>query len=217
MAIPILVLGDSGTGKTTSLRKFDPVKTLLIQSTAKRLPFRSSDWTVASRENPNGSIVVTDDYDRIHKIFKYAPTQGKNVIIVDDSNYLMQNEEMRRCEQTGYQKFTQMAKNYWQLIDHAQKLAGDTRIYFLMHTQTDVNGIVTPKTTGKLLDEKIVISGLYTIVLRCHAQDGRHYFTTRTSGNDPVKTPLEMFDAHEIDNDLQLVDETIQQFYNLEY
>lgn len=215
MACPVLILGDSGTGKTSSLRKLDPLETLVIQSTPKPLPFRSLDWKKADKQNPDGSIIQTDNYGRIHRILDYAPQRGKNIIVIDDSNYIMQFEEMRRVEQTGFSKFTQMAKNFYELIEHAQSLPTDTRIYFMMHTQTDANGVIKPKTTGKMLDEKIVIEGLFAIVLRSMAVDGRYMFSTRTSGSDPVKTPLDMFENHEIDNDLRFVDDEIKKYYGL--
>lgn len=214
MAIPVLIIGDSGSGKTTSLRNIPPENALLVQSIDKRLPFRAKGWAKATRENPNGSIVVTDNYAKLHRILNKA-TETKDIIIFDDANYLMQNEEMRRVEETGYKKFTQQAKAFWELIDHAQKLPNDARVYFMMHTQTDASGFIKPKTTGKMLDEKIVIEGLFTIVFRCMTVDGKHMFTTETNGNDPVKTPMEMFNSYEIDNDLFMVDNAIKQYYNL--
>lgn len=217
MAIPVLIIGDSGLGKTHSLRSLPPSQTLLIQSTPKRLPFRSLDWKNLSRENPDGSVYCTDDYSKIHRLLDGANNKGKSKIIIDDANYLMMNEELRRSEQTGYAKYVQMAKNFIGIVDHAQHLDGDARVYFMMHTQSDANGIIKPKTTGKMIDEKVVLEGLFTIVLRVHCVDGRHFFTTKTNGSDPVKTPVDMFDNNEIDNDLLLVDNAIKDFYGLEY
>lgn len=211
MAIPVLIIGDSGTGKSTSLMNLQPETTLCIQSINKRLPFRSNNWGPQTK-----SIMVTDDYAKIHNAFNASGRWGKNIIVVDDTNYLMANENMRNVDIKGFDKFTHMAKNLHSIFDHAQKLPGDQRIYFMMHTQESDTGHIKPKTVGKLLDQQIVIEGLFTIVFRCWANDGRHYFTTKTNGLDPVKTPMDMFKTNEIDNDLLQVDNAIKNYYNLE-
>lgn len=217
MAVLTLIIGDSGLGKTAAMRNLDPAKTLHIQATPKPLPFPSKNWQPLNRENPNGSIIVTDDYAKIHRCLDGAPKNGKNVIVIDDANYLMQNEELRRTEENGYKKYNDMAKNFIGIVDHAQYLDSDTRVYFNMHTQQTPDGKIKPKTTGKFIDEKIILEGLFSIVLRVHCADGRHFYTTRTNGNDPVKTPMAMFNEVEIDNDLQLVDDRIKDFYGLEF
>jgi hypothetical protein len=210
MGIPVLILGNSGTGKTTSLRNLDPKTTLLIQSVKKSLPFKSNNWKPLTKDNRDGSILVTRDYPVIHKsIHKAVNELGKKIIIIDDSNYLMSLEEMSRVNETGYKKFTDMAINFSGLIFMSQDLPDDVRVYFMAHTQTADDGRISIKTTGKMLDDKIVVEGLFTIVLHCHERDGHHFFTTKKQGGDPVKTPMGMFDSEEIDNDLNLVDSKI--------
>lgn len=210
MGIPVLILGNSGTGKTTALRNLDPSKSLLIQPIKKSLPFKSKGWKRLSKDNQDGSIIVSRDYPVIQKsILKAVNELGRKVIIIDDANYLMSLEEMSRVNETGYKKFTDMAINFSGLIFFAQSLPDDVRVYFMAHTQTGDDGRISIKTTGKMLDDKIVVEGLFTIVMRCHERDGKHYYTTKKQGDDPVKTPMGMFDSEEIDNDLNLVDSTI--------
>lgn len=215
MGYPILVLGESGSGKTASLRNLDPAKTLIVQSINKRLPFRSPNWKRVSKEKPDGSVFVSDDYSVLRRVIASAHNRGKEVLIFDDANYLMTNESLRRVDETGFKKFTQMAYNFWQLIKDAQDVPGDMRIYFLAHVQIDNEGRQKIKTIGKMLDDQIVVEGLFTTVIGCHVQDGRHYFTTRNSGSNTVKTPIGMFEEEQIDNDLALVDQVICEYEDI--
>lgn len=216
MGITVLIVAESGAGKTASLRNLPPEAALQIQVNRKSLPFSSKDWKPITKDNPNGSVIVTDNYNKITKILDRAVELGKKQIIIDDSNYLMSNENMRRVEEKGYTKFTEMAKAYWALIMHAQNLPDDVRVYFFSHAQTDAYGKSKPKTIGKMLDEVICIEGLFTIVMSCNVADGRHFFQTKTNGNDCVKTPMGMFKQSEIDNCLKLVDETICEYEGIE-
>lgn len=213
MGLPVLILGNSGTGKTSSLMNMNPAKTLLIQPIKKSLPFKSADWKPLNKDNPSGSILVTRDYSTIIKsMHKAINERGKEIIIIDDANYLMSLEEMSRVNETGYKKFTDMAVNFSGLIFEAQSLPDNVRVYFMAHTKTSEDGEISIKTTGKMLDEKIVVEGLFTIVMRCHERDGTHFFSTRKRGGDPVKTPIGMFDSDEIPNDLAMVDSTICEY-----
>lgn len=217
MGLPVLILGNSGVGKTSSLMNLDPAKALLIQPVKKSLPFRSSQWKPISKENPSGSVMVMRDYKRIFgSMSKAAGEVGKEIIIIDDANYLMSLEEMSRVDETGYRKFTDMAVNFSNLIFTAQNLPDHVRVYILAHTKTNEDGEISIKTTGKMLDEKIVVEGLFTIVMRCHERDGHHFFTTKKHGGDPVKTPIGMFDTDEIPNDLALVDAQICDYEGIE-
>lgn len=213
MGLPVLILGNSGTGKTSSLMNLNPAKTLLIQPVKKSLPFKSKEWKPLNKDNPNGSILVTRDYGVIIKsIHKAINERGKEIVIIDDANYLMSLEEMSRVNETGYKKFTDMAVNFSGLIFEAQALPDNIRVYFMAHTKANEEGEISIKTTGKMLDEKIVVEGLFTIVMRCHERDGHHFFTTRKRGGDPVKTPIGMFDSEEIPNDLAAVDAVICEY-----
>lgn len=214
MSVPVLILADSGAGKSTSLRNLDPKMVLVIQPIKKPLPFRSKEWGSFGKDSREGAIFHTSDYLTIQKVIASAVSKcGKKIIVIDDSNYLMTLGEMSRSHETGFTKFTEFAKNHLNLITFCQSLPDDVTVYFMSHTQIDAHGNSKPKTTGKMLDEKIVLEGLFSVVLGCHVKEGRHYFTTRNSGTDCVKTPIGLFDEEEIDNDLAIVDKALREYY----
>lgn len=213
MGIPVLILGESGSGKSTSLRNFNPDDVIVIQSVKKPLPFRNT-WKHWDKESKSGSIVCTDNSARICAAIQSFPGYGKKIIIIDDFQYVMANEFMRRSAETGYAKFTEMAKHAWDIIMACQSAPDDVVVYFLSHTQTDDKGVIRCKTIGKMLDEKITLEGLFTIVIKSIKRDGEHVFTTNNDGMDTVKTPMDMFDSDLIENDLNQVTQTIRNYYS---
>jgi len=210
MSISVMVLGQSGTGKSASLRNMDPAQTLLIQVIPKPLPFRSKDWRTISKDG--GNIIVSQDFAMIIGAMQKTT---RPVIVVDDFQYLLATEFMTRAHETGYTKFTEMARHYYDVLTAAGNLAAHKRVYFLSHTDTSEAGQVKAKTIGKLLDEKITVEGLVTIVLRTHVINGQYVFSTRNSGSDTTKTPIDMFDTEHIPNDLMEVDKAITTYYDL--
>lgn len=219
MGIPVLILGDSGSGKSTSMMNLEANKTFLIQAINKRLPFpkpESKGWIRRNDESPTGNVVITDNYDQIIKMIHGAAQSGKfDRIIVDDTQYLMANDFMRRAMETGFTKFTSMAVSFNNLFHAAMDCTGDTRVYFLAHTDLDLNGKTKMKTIGKLLDEKITLEGLFSFVIGCSEKYGKHVFKVRGSSHDTFKTPIGMFDTEEIENDLQLVEAALIEYYEL--
>lgn len=139
----------------------------------------------------------------------------RKVIILDDFQYLMSNEFMRRAEEVGFAKFTQIQRHAWDILVLSAQLPSDVRVYFLSHTNTTEDGHVRMKTIGKLLDDKDTPEGRFSIVLRSTVSDGKHYFETHTNGQTPTKTPMGMFEEGLIDNDLSLVDKRICEFYQI--
>jgi hypothetical protein len=202
MGTAIMILGYSGAGKSTSLRNIPIDEYGLIAPTGKPLSFRTS-------KKP----YVTDDYFKIGRIMQEAES---DIIVLDDTQYLMANEFMRRSKETGFQKFTDIGVNFFTLINMVQSLPAEKTVYFLHHIELADDGIrEKEKTIGKLLDDKIVIAGLFSIVLKAQMKDGHFFFSTQSTGFDPVKTPMEMFDKKEIDNDLYEVDKAIRSYYGL--
>lgn len=212
MSIATLIIGESGTGKSTSLRNLDPAHTLLIQSVQKPLPFRSQEWKAATKDNPKGSIFVTDQSDKIVQAMRRTT---RKVIVIDDFQFIMANEFMRRSEERGYDKFNDIGRHAWDILNAANDLPADVRVYILGHTQIDDTGRIKTKTVGKMLDDKITVEGLFTIVLRTAVINGQYLFSTRNNGSDTVKSPMGMFDSEHVDNDLAAVDEIVYQYYNL--
>ncbi len=210
MSIATLILGTSGTGKSASLRNMNPAETLLIQTTPKPLPFRSKDWRPISKDG--GNIVVSADSAQIVAIMDKTT---RPIIVVDDFQYLLVTEFMSRSHETGYTKFTEMAKHYYDVLTKATSLPANKRVYLLSHTDTSDSGQVKAKTIGKLLDEKITVEGLVTIVLRTQVINGQYVFSTRNSGSDTVKSAIDLFADEHIPNDLAEVDKAIVAYYEL--
>ncbi len=213
MGVPVLILGESGCGKSTSMRNLNPEECFVIQPIRKMLPFRNSFKTMSK---DGGQIKVTDNVQMIIKMIDGAIKLGKKLIIIDDFQYVMANEFMRRSKEKSYDKFNDIGFNAWSVINHAQSVESDIRVYFMSHVETDMNGKTKIKTIGKMLDEKITLEGLFTIVLGASVSDGKYTFATQNGGNDTLKSPMGMFEELHIDNDLQMIDETIVEYYNLE-
>ena len=217
MSIAAMILGESGTGKSASLRNLKPENTLLIQAIKKPLPFRSSGWKPATKDNPNGSIYVSDDSANIVKAMGRTT---KEIIVIDDFQYVMANEFMRRVTDVevgnaAFAKYNEIARHAWDILTTASSLPDNKRVYILSHTATDDFGKTKIKTIGKLLDEKIVLEGLVTIVLRTDVINDQYVFITKNSGHDTVKTPMGLFDDEHVENDLSVVDGLIYGYYNL--
>lgn len=213
MSISTVILGESGTGKSASMRNLDPANTLLIQVVKKPLPFRSKGWSYFNPEtNKTGNVFVSDDWQVIGALMRKTK---RKVIVVDDFQYVLANEFMRRSDERGYDKFTEIAKHAWEVFNAANSLPDDVRVYLLSHTQTDDQGNTKIKTIGKMLDEKITPEGLFTIVLRTVVTDKDYFFSTKNNGHDTVKAPIGLFDSERIPNDLAAVDAAISSYYEL--
>lgn len=213
MSTATLIIGNSGTGKSASMRNLDPKQTLLIQVIRKPLPFKSADWRYFDRDKcKTGNVFVTDQWAEILAIAR--KTQRK-VIVIDDFQYMLANEFMRRTDERGFDKFTEIGRHAWEVIGAMSALAEDVRVYILSHSDEREDGSVKMKTIGKLLDEKIAPEGMFTIVLRTMLDGDKYQFSTRNSGHDVVKSPMGMFDEARIDNDLSVVDAAICDYYGL--
>lgn len=200
MGLPVLILGFSGSGKSTSLRNFGADELALVNVNGKPLPFRTQFK----------SIVNSDNYEEIERFIR---KDNHKAIAIDDTQYLMANEYMRRAKETGYQKFTDIGRNFWELVKLVEKLPADTIVYFLSHLDIDESGRQKAKTIGKLLDDKITVEGMFTTVLKTVVVDGNYYFATQNDGNDTTRSPMGLFDSMYIANDLKIVDEALRTYY----
>lgn len=199
MGIPVLILGESGSGKSASLRNFRNDDVFIVNVDSKMLPFKNNLTHVWNCDN---AVKIAAALQKIKQ-----PS-----IVIDDAQYIMANAYMSQAMEKGFDKFTLMGKSFFDIVEACKTLASDKIIYFLMHTET-VDGIVKAKTIGKLLNEKITLEGKFTICLRTSIHDGGYFFSTQNSGADTVKAPMGMFDKSEIPNDLKLVDDTIRSYY----
>lgn len=204
MGLPILVLGETGSGKTYSIKNFD-VKEVGIFSVEKPyLPFKK-DFKVAKHAT----------YETIMTCFKNDPKL--KTYIIDDSQYLLVNEMFDKAKDAGYGKFTDIALHFRNLIHFINhQLPDDVVVYFLHHTETDSNtGKIKAKTVGKMLDNQLTVEGCFNIVLLCSVEGTEHYFITQSDGYTTAKSPEGMFDVR-IPNDLKAVDTEIRDYYGIE-
>lgn len=201
MGIPVLVLGASGSGKSTSLRNFNEKEIGIFNVAGKPLPFRKKLFKL---DNANYSTILQG-----------LKTPTLKTYVIDDSQYLMAFESFDHAKETGYGKFINMALNFKNLISFiVQHTPPDVIVYFLHHTETDDNGRLKAKTLGKMLDNQLTLEGLFSIVLICQAEGNEHFFITNSDGTTPAKSPMNMFEL-KIDNDLKMVDDTIRNYYEL--
>lgn len=196
-----MIMGESGSGKSTSLRNFDPEKVGVFNVAGKPLPFRKQF-----------RVINNATYQSIYKVLANPKLK---TYIIDDAQYLMAFEELDRAKETGYTKFTEMALNFSGLVRYIiNQLPADVIVYFLQHVETTDQGKIKAKTVGKMIDSKLTLEGLFSIVLYCEASENGYHFITQSNGYTTAKSPLEMFDK-EIDNDLAMVDATIREYWNL--
>lgn len=213
MSIPVLVMGRSGSGKTYSIKNFAPNEVGVISVEKGRLPFKSDIKVVKIPKDFGGKDTMKQlhqkRYEWLENIIETAKVKS---IVIDDSQYLLVNEMFDRSNEPGYNKFTDMAVNFRDLIHYINETPQDDKIvYFLHHSELDADGREKVKTTGKMLDEKLVLEGCFDVVLYCKDQK----FYTQANGQSTAKSPEGMFDAVEIPNDLKAVDNAIRDYWGL--
>lgn len=206
MGIVAFILGRSGTGKSYSMRNFEPTELGVVNIQGKILPFRGS---------AKMDCINTDQSTEIMEAIRIHSKRYKS-IVVDDFQYVMANEFMRRSSEKGYEKFTEIARHAWDIVNMVRELPADVIVYVMCHTDTDQDGTEKIKTIGKMLDEKICLEGMSTIVLKTNVSDGQYTFLTQNNGSDTVKSPAGMFSSYYIDNDLKYVDTKIRNYYGFD-
>jgi len=225
MAQSVLVIADSGTGKSTSIRNLNPKETFIINIANKPLPFRGwkSKYTAISKDNPKGNLTPAATAVGILKAMKHVNDKMPEVktIVVDDWQYMSSFEYFDRANEKGYDKFTQIASNLAQVAKTPKDLRDDLTVIFLTHSEdsTDINGNrkVKAKTIGKMIDNALTLEGLFSIVLFGKAKKNdddvlEYGFETQNNGENTCKSPMGMFEDFFIPNDLQYVKDCIQKY-----
>lgn len=212
MALPVLVIGRSGSGKTYALKNFKPEEVGIISVEKGRLPFKSDLKVVRVKKfeftDASPAQINVARYQWIKMVIEKSEAKS---IVIDDSQYLLANELFDRANEKGYDKFTNMAANFRDLIHFVNELEDEDKIvYFLHHSELDSDGREKVKTIGKMLDEKLSVEGCFDVVIYC--QDNK--FFTQANGQSVAKTPEGMFEL-EIPNDLKFVDTTIREYYGM--
>ena len=201
-SVPVLLIGQSGSGKSTSLRNFKGDEVAVVNVLGKPLPFKSDI-----------KAGKCDDYAKI--LNAIANTQ-KKTIVIDDAGYLLTNEFMNKSSVKGYDKYNEMANNFFNLINGIKAVEGGKTVYLIMHEDINEFGDIKPKTIGKLLDDKVNIQGMFTICIRSMFENGNYVFKLKTNGQDCVKTPFGMFETDTMENDLKAFDEVVREYYELD-
>lgn len=207
MGIPVMILGESGSGKTYSLRNFDPSKVGVFSVRKGTLPFP---------EGKNFKICKKADYDAIYKVLRRVGDKTPiRTYVIDDSQYLMVNEYFRKANDAGYAKYTSIGKNFSDLLEFiAYQVPDDVIVYFLHHTQQTNDGKVKAKTVGQMLDNYLTLEGCVDVCLLTQTDGSTHFFLTQSDGMNTAKSPEGMFDL-KIPNDLAAVDARIREYWNL--
>jgi hypothetical protein len=217
MSNTILIIGESGSGKSSSIRNLNHEETIIINVLDKPLPFRGfkKKYTNNSDENKSANYFATDDYRKIRECISRVNSKKeiKNLII-DDFQYIMANMFMKRSAERGYEKFTEIGHNAWQIIRDLTECRESLNCYVISHSDVDQSGKAKCKTIGKMLDDKICLEGMFTIVFHALTSDNKYRFLTQNDGIHIAKSPMGMFDKKYIDNDLNEINKVIFDYFN---
>ena len=208
MGIGVLIIGKSGSGKSTSLRNFKKEDVGIVNVISKPLPFKNVNEL---------KTVDTDNYADIKTVLEKSKAKS---IVIDDAGYLITNQFMRKHANAGggnavFSLYNDIADSFWSLTETVKALPPEKIVYFIMHEDKNDFGDIKPKTIGKLIDDKVCLEGLFSIVLRAKKVDKNYYFFTQSTENDVAKSPIGMFNDLYIENDLKEVDKVIREFYNI--
>ena len=219
----IAIVGQTGSGKSTSVEPLDAKETVIIGIIDKPLPFRGWKKNYTTGIQQGGNFLVSHDSEQIVKVLNVSDSRPEiKQIIIDDFQYIMSTEFMNRANESGWQKFTDIAKHVWDVINAAKSLRGDLKVFIMSHDEIITENFQPKrkiKTIGKLLDDKITLEGLFTIVLFTDVQknkekNGLEYtFITQNDGTTTAKSPRGMFATLNIPNDLAAIISTINTYY----
>jgi uncharacterized protein YktA (UPF0223 family)/energy-coupling factor transporter ATP-binding protein EcfA2 len=220
MSNTLLIMGESGSGKSTSIRTLKPEETFIISVINKPLPFKAFGklYKNLSSDASKGNYFVTDDHRKIQDLIKNINLKRFDIknIVIDDFQYIMCNEFMKRASERGYDKFTEIGQHAHSIIDNLMKCRESLTCFVISHTELGDHGKMKCKTIGKMLDDKITIEGMFTVVLHSKIMDGKYRFLVQADGSHIAKSPMDMFDGLSIENDLEFVRSKLYEYYDLD-
>lgn len=222
----IAIVGESGTGKSTSLRNLNPETTFIISTTGKPLPFRAWKKKYSpikiEGKNVSGNYYVSSKWDQILKILQIIDKMMPHIkqVILDDFQYVLSYEFVDRATEVGYTKFSELAQHAMEILRYSEKMREDCKMIFLTHSENvgdNVNPKYVIKTVGKLLSEKVTLEGLFTYIFFTKVNEGdsgrmEYKLITNNDGSCVAKTSLGMFEDLEIDNDLDEIIKVIDAY-----
>lgn len=218
MSNTVLIIGESGSGKSTSLKNLDPKETFIINVLGKPLPFVGArkNYKNCDKDNPNGNHVATDNSATIKGLIMAVNDRRPEIktLVIDDFNYTLTNEFMRQALVKGYEKFSVLGQNAWSILNCLNQTRDDLDCFVISHSDIDQNGKSKPKTIGKMIDEKVCLEGMVTICFHSLIIEGQYKFLTQNDGCHTAKSPHGMFKDALIDNDLVYVKEQIRKYLN---
>lgn len=214
MSSTVLVIGESGTGKSTSLRNLDPKETFIINVLDKPLPFKGGRKNYVQKEG--GNYFCTDSRDKIISCAQGVNTKRPEIktLVIDDYQYILANEFMRRALEKGYDKFSQIGQMGWEIVSKLGLLRNDLDCFVLSHNDISDDGRSRCKVIGKMLTDKICLEGMFTMVLHTTIVDGAYKFITNGDLNCAAKSPMGLFTDKLIDNDLNFVKQEMNKYFN---
>ena len=205
MAVPVIVYGKSGSGKSRSLKNFAEDEIYLINILGKMMPFK-------------GQFKYITNGDDVQTIMAGLAKMPTNAAVIDDFGYIMTNMFMRgHGSGDQFKLYNQIGDTIWSFINYIQSaaVAPDAIVYLIMHEDVNEDGTNKLRTIGKLLDQKVCIEGMATVVLHAITKGDRHVFETQSNGTGIAKSPEGMFTDLEIENDLKAVDTAIRNYWNI--
>lgn len=218
MSKAILVIGESGSGKSTSIRTLPEEETFIINVIGKTLPFKGANkkYIKIAPDGATGNTYQSDNHAHIMKVINLINNKRLDVkyLVIDDFGYSITSDFMKKALVKGYDKFSELAHSAWEVLSLITNLRDDLFVFVMMHSDTDGSGRSKPKTIGKMLDERVCIEGMFSICLHSFCTDGQYCFLTNNHGNLMAKSPMDMFNHLTIPNDLKLVVDHVNAYLN---